>query len=113
MGPALFSAAIHPMIEELQGHLLDMGVLELGLKAFYLDDGILAGDQETVAAAINHLDGRFRGIGLELNRAKCELIPTAGRGHQVDLARFQVFEVKVSGGLQTAWGGARVVRAMF
>ena len=69
LGPALFSAAIHPMVEELQGHLLDLGGLELGLKAFYLDDGILAGDQETVAAAINHLEGRFRGIGLELNRA--------------------------------------------
>ena len=85
------------MVEELQGHFLDLGVLELGLKAFYLDDGILAGDQETVAAAINHLEGRFRGIGPELNRAKCGLIPTAGRGHQVDLTRFQGFEIKESG----------------
>ena len=48
-------------------------------------------------AAINFLEARFRGIGLELNRAKCELVPTAGRGHQVDLARFQGFEVKESG----------------
>ena len=97
LGPALFSAAIHPIVEELRGHLLEAGLLELGLMAFYLDDGILAGDQETVAAAINFLESRFRDIGLELNRAKCELVPTAGRGHQVDLARFQGFEIKESG----------------
>ena len=55
LGPALFSAAIHPMVEELQGHLLEAGLLELGLNAFYLNDGILAGDEEAVAAAINYL----------------------------------------------------------
>ena len=44
-------------------------------------------------AAINFL----RGIGFELNRAKCELVPTAGRAHQVNLARFQGFEVRESG----------------
>ena len=44
------------MIEEIQGHLLEAGMMELGLKVFYLDDGILAGDQESVAAAINFLE---------------------------------------------------------
>ena len=43
-------------------------------------------------AAINFLESRFRGIDFEL-----ELVPTAGRGHQVDLAKFQGFEVKESG----------------
>ena len=72
-------------------------MLELGLKAFFLDDGILAGDQETVEAAINFLEARIRGIGLELNRANCELVPAAGRAHQVNLARFQGFEVREPG----------------
>ena len=40
------------MVEELQGHLLDLGSSSLASKAFYLDDGILAGDQESVAAAL-------------------------------------------------------------
>ena len=71
--------------------------MELGLKAFYLDDGILAGDQESVAAAINFLEGKFDNIGLSLNRSKCEFIPTAGRAHQVDASRFQGFEFKESG----------------
>ena len=89
LGPALFAAAIHLIIEEMQGHLLGLGVLELGLKAFYLDDGIVAGDQETVAAAINFLEGKFASIGLSLSRSKCELIPTAGRAHGVDASMFQ------------------------
>ena len=97
LGPALSAVAIHPFIEELAAHLLELGMLELGLKAFFLDDGILAGDQETVEAAISFLEARFSGVGLALNRAKCELVPTAGRGHQVDLARCQGFEVEESG----------------
>ena len=108
LGPALFAAAIHPFIEELAAHLLELGLLELGMKAFFLDYGILTGDQETVEAAINFMDDRFRGIGLELNRAKCELVPTAGRGHQVDLNRFQGSKLG-SQGTSNSWGGVRVV----
>ena len=108
----MFAAAIHPFIEEMQPHLLELGMLELGLKAFFLDDWILAGDQETVEAAINFLETRFRGIGLDLNRAKCVLVPTAGRGHQVDLTRFEGFEVKESGDfklLGAAFGSFRIM----
>ena len=76
------------MIEELQGHLAELGLLELGMKVIYLDDGILAGDQDTVAAAIDFLEKRFDEIGLSLNRSKCELIPTAGRDHAVDASLF-------------------------
>ena len=114
MGPALFAAAIHPFVEELQEHLVGQGMLELGLKAFYLDDGILAGDQETVAAAINFLEGKFDSIGLSLNRSKCELIPTAGRAHQVDASRFHGFEFKESGDfklLGAAFGSSEFVRS--
>ncbi len=75
MVPALFSAAIHPMIEELQGHLLDLGVLEPSLKAFYLDDGILAGDQEKVAAAIDFLETRFDGVGLSISMGEVRADP--------------------------------------
>ena len=97
LGPALSAASEHAIIMELEGHLLELGLLELGLKVFYLDDGILAGDQETVAAAINFLGVKFAEIGLELNRSKCELVPTAGRDHRVDVSRFQGFEFKESG----------------
>ena len=63
LGPALFAAAIHPMIEEAQDHLTDLGMLELGLNVFCLDDGIQAGGQEPVAAAINLLEKRLEEIG--------------------------------------------------
>ncbi len=42
LGPALFAAAIHPLIEDLQGHLEGLGQTRLDLNAFYLDDGVLA-----------------------------------------------------------------------
>ncbi len=81
------------MIEEVQRHLIDQGMLELRLKAFYLDDRILAGGQESGAAAIELLERRCEDIGLSLNRNKCELIPTAGRAQAVDVL-FLAFEVR-------------------
>ena len=39
----------------------------------------------------------MRTFGLSLNRAKCELVPTAGRDHGVDAPLFQGFEFKESG----------------
>ena len=82
------AAAIHPIIEEVQGHLLEIGTLELNLKCLYLVDGILAEDQEPVAAAIDFIEMRLEGIGLELNRDRCELIPTAGMAHALEATRF-------------------------
>ena len=71
--------------------------MELGLKGFYLDDGILAGGQESVAAAKIFLDWKFSDTGLSLNRSKCELVPMAGKIHRVDPALLQGFEFTASG----------------
>ncbi len=97
LGPALFAAAIHPHIQEVQSHLECLGIPKLDLNVFYLDDGALAGEQDSVARAIDFLEGRFRDIGLSMNRDKCELVPVAGGGHNVDLRLFHGFQVLESG----------------
>ena len=97
LGPALFAAAIHPIILRMDAHLRDLGLPELGLRVFYLDDGVLAGAQESVAAAINFLEVELGEIGLSMNRSKCELVPVAGRDHAVDPTIFAGFEFRESG----------------
>jgi hypothetical protein len=83
--------------EDLQGHLEGLGLPKLDLNVFYLDDGVLAGSQESVAAAINFVEGRFADIGLALSRSTCELIPVAGRDHFVDLSLFTRFQFLEAG----------------
>ena len=82
---------------EIAGHLREQGLHELGLKAFYLDDGVLAGPQESVAVAVDFVEERLGAIGLSLNRQKCELVPVAGRAHSVVPARFGGFAFRESG----------------
>ena len=54
----------------------------------YLDDTCLAGDQRAVATAFADLKAASASIGLELNMAKCELIPAAGLHSNVDMSLF-------------------------
>ena len=74
---------------------------------------MLAGEQESVAAAINFFEGRFNGIGLSLNRSKCELIPSAGRNRNVNLAIFHGFQFLEAGSFKLLGGGLRAIRVLF
>ncbi len=64
LGPAMFAAAIHPIIEELQGHLEGRGLARLDLMVFYLDDGVLAGPQQSVAVAVEGAGGTGVHVGV-------------------------------------------------
>ena len=66
LGPLLFATALQPLASELRA-MVDFA-------AFYLDDGILAGDVPSVAAAVVHTQQRVTSFGLELNMDKCELV---------------------------------------
>ncbi|CAK1600196.1 unnamed protein product [Parnassius mnemosyne] len=63
LGPAIFSLAINPIIHSLNSKL----------NIWYLDDGTLAGDAQTVLADLVHVKQHFNRIGLELNYDKSEL----------------------------------------
>lgn len=63
LGPAIFSLAINSIIHSLNSKL----------NVWYLDDGTLGGDSQTVLADLLNIKNKFTAIGLELNFNKCEL----------------------------------------
>ncbi|XP_061718384.1 uncharacterized protein LOC133525958 [Cydia pomonella] len=63
LGPAIFSLAINSIIHSLNSKL----------NVWYLDDGTLGGDSQTVLADLLQIKNKFKDIGLELNFNKCEL----------------------------------------
>jgi hypothetical protein len=67
LAPALFSVAIHDVLEELSRE--HPGLCQV----WYLDDGVLYGPPEIVEQALRLLELRLRDKGLILNRLKCEL----------------------------------------
>ena len=75
IGPLLFSLALQPLLQQLSEGGRDQG---LHLVFSYLDDLILAGEQQAVAEAFHHFKGAALDIGLEFNTSKCEMIPAAG-----------------------------------
>ncbi|XP_063537560.1 uncharacterized protein LOC134746918 [Cydia strobilella] len=63
LGPAIFSLAINPVVQNLNSKF----------NVWYLDDGTLGGDVNTVLADLSEIINKFKLIGLELNCEKCEL----------------------------------------
>ena len=67
IGPLLLAAAIQPLVQELRGGPLDFSI-------FYLDDGLLVGELDQVAAALAHVQRCSARLGLSLNLAKSEAV---------------------------------------
>lgn len=67
-GPLIFSLAIHQIILKLNANL----------KLFYLDDGTISGDAESVLKDVNTLITESQNIGLTINPKKCELFFISG-----------------------------------
>lgn len=63
LGPAIFSLAINPIISNLNSKF----------NLWYLDDGSLGGDAETVFQDLELIMDKFAHIGLSLNYTKCEI----------------------------------------
>ncbi|XP_061713148.1 uncharacterized protein LOC133521996 [Cydia pomonella] len=63
LGPAIFSLAINPIIQNLKSKF----------NVWYLDDGTLGGDLESVLSDLSIIKSKFETIGLDLNYSKCEL----------------------------------------
>ena len=63
LGPFLFSLTINQLIKSCQSEL----------NVWYLDDGTLAGDTETVLADYQMILGAGSELGLNVNPSKCEL----------------------------------------
>ena len=75
LGPLLFALAIHDLAKELSQ--LTVNSRKLDLCFFYLDDGVLAGDADVVAQALQRVKALGHSLGLKLKVDKCELILTS------------------------------------
>ena len=67
LGPFLFALALNSLVRDLKSRL------HVGKAFWYLDDGIVVGPKDDVAAAWLFLKEKGKKIGLVLNEAKCEL----------------------------------------
>ena len=85
LGPLLFALALQPVLQQLRSDTTAGG---LQLVFSYLDDACFAGEQHAVASAFTNFQNACRGIGLELNMSKCEVIPAAGPHSAVNPALF-------------------------
>ena len=72
LGPLLFALVVQPLAEELSS--LTVNGKKLDLTFFYLDDGVIAGDLECVAKALQLVEERGAALGLKLKVGKCELV---------------------------------------
>ena len=85
LGPLFFALAIQPLLIQLHEGISDQG---LQLAFSYLDDLVLAGEQQAVAGAFHIFKGAASQIGLEFNTSKCEVIPPAGQNSTLDHSLF-------------------------
>ena len=74
LGPMLFALALQPLLIQLHEGISAQG---LQLAYSYLDDLILAGDQQEVAGAFHSFKSAADKIGLKFNTAKCEVVSVA------------------------------------
>ena len=75
-GPLLFSLALQPLSSDLKARLGDD---KLDMVSLYLDDCVLAGNQDAIARAFSHFDDAARRIGLRLNASECKFVPASGK----------------------------------
>lgn len=89
LGPALFSLAIHPIIKKLESKF----------NVWYLDDGTLGGDINTVHKDLNLIITEFDAIGLTLNFSKCEIyipnVPSISQNYVFNLFKQTAPNIKL------------------
>jgi len=64
LGPALSALAIHGVVSEVKSDL----------NGWYLDDGCIGGDPQTVLRNASIIRNGLSSVGLEINNSKCELL---------------------------------------
>ena len=75
LGPMLFALVLHKLVTSIDA---DDDCLQLLLEAWYLDDGVLAGERSAVLHALHLIEELGRHLGLYINFSKCELFSRSG-----------------------------------
>ena len=75
LGPMLFALVLHKLVTSIEA---DDDCLHLILEAWYLDDGVLAGERSAVIRALHLVEELGSHLGLHINFSKCELFSRNG-----------------------------------
>ena len=75
LGPMLFALVLHKLILSIEA---DDGCIDISLEAWYLDDGVIAGDRQAVIRALGLIEELGPHLGLHINLHKCELFSRNG-----------------------------------
>ena len=75
LGPSLFSLAVHPCVVEAIRISEAQYPGDLDYKAFFLDDGTIAGKAQAVKLFLDTLERLLLEIGLEIARSKTKVVP--------------------------------------
>ena len=75
LGPMLFALVLHKLVTSIGA---DDDCLQLLLEAWYLDDGILAGERSAVIRALHLIEDLGPHLGLYINFFKCERFSRSG-----------------------------------
>ena len=68
LGPPIFAVTLHSLVESLKSE-----VPGLTLNCWYLDDGICAGDEDSLLKALEFITSNGLHLGLKVKHSKCEL----------------------------------------
>ena len=68
LGPLIFAVTLHSLVESLKSE-----VPGLTLNCWYLDDGICAGDEDSLLKALELITSNGLHLGLKVKHSKCEL----------------------------------------
>ena len=75
LGPMLFALVLHKHVTSIDA---DDDCLHLLLEAWYLDDGVLAGERSAVLRALQLIEELGPHLGLNLNFSMCEVFSSRG-----------------------------------
>ena len=75
LGPMLFALVLHKLVSSIEA---DDDCIDLRFNAWYLDDGILAGERSAVVRALHLIEELGPHLGLFINYPKCEVFSRNG-----------------------------------
>ncbi|KAL5517148.1 hypothetical protein EMCRGX_G002629 [Ephydatia muelleri] len=75
LGPMLFALVLHKLVSSIEA---DDDCINLSFNAWYLDDGLLAGERSAVVRALHLIDELGPHLGLLINYPKCEVFSRNG-----------------------------------
>jgi hypothetical protein len=111
LGPLLFSLAIHDAVLQARNSTEQLFPRKLDIVAFYLDDGVIAGDVEAVRSFCAAFEQVAASVGLRLSVGKCEAVPAAGAATSISPDLFPGWRWLPGGGIKLL--GAPIGSAAF